>query len=66
MKDGKTQTMQDILDEIESIEATIESEQEKFKREIAILNEEHRNEMEMLRQKLKIKRKELKDGLTMK
>ena len=65
IKDGKAQTVRDILDEIESIEVTLESEEEKYKREIAHLNEVHRKEMEKLKQELKIKRKELKDGLSM-
>ena len=32
--------MRDILDELEDIEATMESEEEKYKREIASLKEE--------------------------
>ena len=32
--------MRDILDELEDIEATMESEEEKYKREIANLKEE--------------------------
>ena len=66
MKDGKIQKMGDILDEIENIEATIESEEGKYKKEMASLKEQHRKEMENLKQELKIKRKELKDDLTMK
>ena len=66
MKDGKTQTVLNILDEIESIEATMESEEDTYDKEIAGLKEEHQKEMDKLRQKLKIKRKELKDGHNMK
>ena len=34
--------MRDILDELEDIEATMESEEEKYKREIASLKEEQK------------------------
>jgi len=64
--DGKAKTMRDILAEIESIEATIESEEEKYKREMDHMEEEQRKKLEKLKQELKIKRKELKDGLSMK
>ena len=34
--------MRDIIDELEDIEATMESEEEKYKREIASLKEEQK------------------------
>jgi len=64
--DEKARTMRDILDDIETIEATIELEEEKFNREIVHKKEVQGKEMEKLKKKLKIKRKELKDGLSLK
>ena len=56
-------TLKEIVDEMDVIETTMASEEEKYKAKITDLEGKHKDQMEKMRKKLKIKREELKSHL---